>query len=201
MSLIDGVPRARLGRPPVPVVVILPLIALLLLLAWLALFLFLRANESRIVFMTDRTHSSSVPTDATVFHRVEFPTSDGLSLEGIQLGTTAAWPYWILFCPASGMTIHMTEVQEPEPRVRLVGAALRCVMTRWRVVDVLDRRRGTARRRAAPAIAVDDVQNALRAAGPPTYADCRFCYSQILRSSDPQILRLEDPYRSVTGTI
>ena len=121
MSLIDGVPRARLGRPPVPVVVVLPLIALLLLLAWLALFLFLRANESRIVFMTDRTHSPSVPIDATVFHRVQFPTSDGLNLEGIQLGTTAAWPYWILFCSASGMTIHMTEVQEQLRALRSFG--------------------------------------------------------------------------------
>src|SRR6266568_2138150 len=92
MSLIDGAPRARLGSSPMPVVVVLPLIALSLLLAWLALFLFLRANESRIVFMTDRTHSSSVPIDGTAFHRVQFPTSDGLSLEGIQLGTTAAWP-------------------------------------------------------------------------------------------------------------
>ena len=104
-----------------PVVVVLPLIALLLLLAWLALFLFLRTNESRIVFMTDRTHLSSVPIDATVFHRVQFPTSDGLSLEGIQLGTTAAWPYWILFCSASGMTIHMTDVQEQLRALRSFG--------------------------------------------------------------------------------
>jgi len=121
MSLIDGVPRARLGRPPIPVVVVLPLIALLLLLAWLAFFLFLRANESRIVFMTDRTHSSSVPIDGTEFHRVQFSTSDGLSLEGIQLGTTAAWPYWILFCSASGMTIHMTEVREQLRALRSFG--------------------------------------------------------------------------------
>jgi pimeloyl-ACP methyl ester carboxylesterase len=112
-----------------PLVVVLPLIALLPLLAWLALFLFLRANESRIVFMTDRTysfmkgrtHSSSVSIDSTVFHRVQFPTSDGLSLEGIQLGTTAAWPYWILFCSASGMTIHMTEVQEQLRALRSFG--------------------------------------------------------------------------------
>ena len=83
MSLVDGVPRARLGMPPMPLVVVLPLIALLLLLAWLALFLFLHANEWRIVFMTDRTHLLSVPIDGTVFHRVEFPTSDGLTLEGI----------------------------------------------------------------------------------------------------------------------
>ena len=58
-----------------PVVVVWPLTALSLLLVWLALFLFLRANESRIVFMTDRTHSSSVPIDGTAFHRVQFPTS------------------------------------------------------------------------------------------------------------------------------
>ena len=121
MSLIDGVPRARLGRPPVPAVLVVPLIAVLLLLAWLALFLFLRVNESRIVFMTDRTHGSSVPIDGTAFHRVEFPTSDGLSLEGIQLGTTAAWPYWILFCSASGMTIRMTEVQEQLRALRSFG--------------------------------------------------------------------------------
>ena len=107
MGFIDGVPRARLGRPPTPVVVV-PFIAL----AWLALFLFLRANESRIVFMTERTHSPGVRIDGTVFHRVRFPTSDGLRLEGIHLESTAAWPYWILFCPASGTTIHMTEVQE-----------------------------------------------------------------------------------------
>ena len=104
-----------------PVVVLLQLIALSLLLAWLALFLFLRANESRIVFMTDRTHASSVAIDGTAFHRIQFPTSDGLSLEGIQLGTTAVWPYWILFCPASGMTIHMTEVQEQLRALRSFG--------------------------------------------------------------------------------
>jgi len=80
--LIDGVPRARLGRPPG-------------------------------VFMTDRTHSSSVPIEGAGFHRVLFPTSDGLSLEGIQLGTTAAWPYWILFCPASGMTGFGANAGEP----------------------------------------------------------------------------------------
>jgi len=105
----------------VPVVVVLPLIALFLLLAWLAFFLFLRANESRIVFMADRTHSPSVPIDARVFHRVQFPTTDGLSLEGIQIGTTAAWPYWILFCSASGMTIHMTEFQEQLRALRSFG--------------------------------------------------------------------------------
>lgn len=121
MSLIDGVPRARLGIPPMRRVVFLPLIALLSLLAWVALFLFLRANESRIVFMTNRTHSSSVPIDGTVFHRVRFPTSDGLSLEGIQLGTTAAGPYWILFCPASGASIHMTDVQEQLRALRSFG--------------------------------------------------------------------------------
>jgi uncharacterized protein len=107
MGLIDGVPRERLGRPPTPVVV-LPFIAL----TWLALFLFLRANESRIVFGTDRTHSPSLPIDGTTFHRVRFPTSDGLRLEGIQLESAAPWPYWILFCPASGTTIHMPEVQD-----------------------------------------------------------------------------------------
>lgn len=121
MSLIDGVPRARLGRPPVPPVVVWPLIALLLLLAWLALFLFLRTHESRIVFMTDRTHSSSVPIDGTAFHRIQFQTSGGLSLEGIELGTTVEWPYWILFCPASGMTIRMMEVQEQLRALRSFG--------------------------------------------------------------------------------
>jgi uncharacterized protein len=121
MSLIDGVPHARLGRPPLPPGVVLSVIPLLLLLSWLALFLYLRANESRIVFMTGRTHWSSVPVDGTTVHRVQFPTSDGLSLEGIQLGTTAAWPYWILFCSASGMTIHMTEVQEQLRALRSFG--------------------------------------------------------------------------------
>lgn len=110
-----------------PRVVVLPLIALLSLLAWLALFLFLRANESRIVFRTDRTHSfisgfpSSVPIEGAVFHRVQFPTSDGLSLEGIQLGIATASPYWILFCSASGMTIHMTEVQKQLRILRSFG--------------------------------------------------------------------------------
>jgi hypothetical protein len=112
VSLIDGIPRARLGRPPLPGVALVALIGGLALLGWLGLFLLLRANESRMVFMTDRTHFSRVPFDGTVVHRVQFATSDGLSLEGIQLESTAAWPYWMLFCPASGMTIHMTEVQE-----------------------------------------------------------------------------------------
>jgi pimeloyl-ACP methyl ester carboxylesterase len=121
MSLIDGLPRARLGRPPVSVVVILRLIGLVLLLAWFGLFLYLRANESRIVFMATRTHWSSIPIDATAFHRVQFSTSDGLSLEGLQVGTTDPWPYWILFCSASGMTIHMTEVQEQLRTLRSFG--------------------------------------------------------------------------------
>ena len=110
--MIEGVPRARLGRSPLPRIVVLPLIAVVALLAWLALFVYLRANESRIVFMTDRTHVSRVPFDGTAVHRAQFATTDGLSLEGIQLESTAVWPYWILFCPASGMTIHMPEVQE-----------------------------------------------------------------------------------------
>ena len=95
-----------------PVGVTARLAALGLVIAWLALFTFLRANESRIVFMAGRTHFSwNVPRGSS-FHRVEFPTSDGLSLEGIQFGTTEVWPYWILFCSASGTTIRMTEVQE-----------------------------------------------------------------------------------------
>ena len=104
-----------------PVVLVWPLIALLLLLAWLALFLFLRSHESRIVFMADRTHGWSVPIDGQEFRRVQFPTSDGLRLEGIQLGTTAAWPYWMLFCPASGTTIHMTDVQAQLRALRSFG--------------------------------------------------------------------------------
>lgn len=121
MSVIDGVPRARLGTPPVPLVVALPIVALVLLLAWVALFLVLRANESRLVFMTGRTHASSAPIDAKGFQRVHFPTSDGLHLEGLQLETTDAWPYWILFCTASGMSIHMTEVQEQLRALRSFG--------------------------------------------------------------------------------
>ena len=71
--------------------------------------------------MRSRLAAPGAPIDATAFHRVQFPTSDGLSLEGIQLGTTAAWPYWILFCSASGMTIHMTEVQEQLRALRSFG--------------------------------------------------------------------------------
>jgi uncharacterized protein len=106
---------------------VLAFIALLSLLAWLALFLFLRANESRIVFQTIRTHSfisrfpSSGPFDDTVFRRVQLRTRDGLSLEGVQLETTTVSPYWILFCPASGMTIHRTEVQQQLRTLRSFG--------------------------------------------------------------------------------
>jgi uncharacterized protein len=60
-------------------------------------------NESSLVFQTRRSRvRSRVPTEGVV----ELKTTDGIRLEARRLIHGDGSPYWILFCPPSGGTIH-----------------------------------------------------------------------------------------------
>ena len=63
------------------------------------------ANESQLVFQTQRTHFA-VQRPIAFDHLIELRTPDGLRLDALALSHERASAYWILFCPPSAGTIH-----------------------------------------------------------------------------------------------
>lgn len=79
------------------------------LLAWISVLIWssgvacLWTNESSLVFQARRSRfPRPVPGDGLI----ELRTTDGIRLDALSLIHDKASPYWILFCPPSGRTIH-----------------------------------------------------------------------------------------------
>jgi uncharacterized protein len=60
-------------------------------------------NESTLVFQARRSRVRALVSTEGV---VELRTPDGIRLDALRLTHDGASPYWILFCPPSGATIH-----------------------------------------------------------------------------------------------
>lgn len=80
-------------------------LALVGLTMWSGSVACLWANESRLVFQTDRTHFA-IHRPVSVDNLVELRTTEGLRLDAVSLAHANASSYWILFCPPSAGTIH-----------------------------------------------------------------------------------------------
>lgn len=96
--LFDAPPPGRLYalRPTV----VLGLAAVML---WSGSVACLWTNESRLIFQARR---SRFPRPVPGVGLVEIRTSDRIPLDAVSLTHEGASPYWILFCPPSGRTIH-----------------------------------------------------------------------------------------------
>lgn len=103
-------------------------LAVLTAVVWTTAVGFLWANEPRLVFRAYATRGIRYAVDSTLSSGVTFSSSDGLSLEGVtftaaslaqasRIGRTIpaegseGAPYWILFCPGAGNSIHFRRVQ------------------------------------------------------------------------------------------
>jgi pimeloyl-ACP methyl ester carboxylesterase len=80
-------------------------LAFVALTMWTGSVACLWANESQLVFQTERTHFA-VNRPATFDSLLEIRTTDGLRLDAVSLAYEGPSPYWILFCPPSAGTIH-----------------------------------------------------------------------------------------------
>src|SRR5688572_12341602 len=60
-------------------------------------------NESRLIFQARR---SRFPPPVPGKGLIQLTTTDGIRLDAISLTHDRTQPYWILFCPPSGRTIH-----------------------------------------------------------------------------------------------
>ena len=60
-------------------------------------------NETSLVFMARRSHFRALASTEGV---TELTTTDGIRLDAVHLTHDGASPYWILFCPPSGATVH-----------------------------------------------------------------------------------------------
>lgn len=112
-------------------------LAVLTLGAWTAAVGFLWANEPRLVFRAHVTRGIQDPIDHTLFSPVVFTTSDGIELEGATItaapGSTSrllsadsperlhGGPYWMLFCPGAGNSIHFRRVQTQLQQLAEIG--------------------------------------------------------------------------------
>ena len=80
-----------------------------LILAWVGLAIWstsvgcLWTHESYLIF---QTHRSRFPPLVAPEGLVELETTDGIQLDALSLIHESTSPYWILFCPPSGRTIH-----------------------------------------------------------------------------------------------
>jgi pimeloyl-ACP methyl ester carboxylesterase len=94
----DPPPR---GRPlALRATVILAMVGLIL---WSGSVACLWTNESHLVF---RVRRARVPPPVLGNGLIELRTTDGISLDAYSLTHERVSPYWILFCPPSGRTIH-----------------------------------------------------------------------------------------------
>jgi pimeloyl-ACP methyl ester carboxylesterase len=60
-------------------------------------------NESRLIFQAGRSRSRLPAAERGLF---QLTTADGVRLDGLTFAHDGAAPYWILFCPPAGRTIH-----------------------------------------------------------------------------------------------
>jgi hypothetical protein len=60
-------------------------------------------NESRLIFQAGRSRSRLPAAEKNLF---QLTTSDGIRLDALAFAHEGAAPYWILFCPPAGRTIH-----------------------------------------------------------------------------------------------
>ena len=75
--------------------------------AWIASVAVLWASESSLVFDTSQSRQFTAPLDRRIFQPVALRASDELTLEGVALTHDhGAAPYWVLFCPAAGTSLH-----------------------------------------------------------------------------------------------
>ena len=79
---------------------ILPLIAVMI---WSGSVVCLWTNESRLIFQAGRSRSWLPAAEKNLF---QLTTSDGIRLDALAFTHDGAAPYWILFCPPAGRTIH-----------------------------------------------------------------------------------------------
>jgi pimeloyl-ACP methyl ester carboxylesterase len=73
------------------------------LLLWSGSVACLWTNESSLVFQARRSRLRGLVSTADV---IELRTADGIRLDALRLIHDSASPYWILFCPPSGATVH-----------------------------------------------------------------------------------------------
>lgn len=78
-------------------------LALVTVTVWSGSVACLWTTESTLVFQARRSHFRTLISTEGV---VEIRTSDGIRLDALRLSHDNASPYWILFCPPSGATIH-----------------------------------------------------------------------------------------------
>jgi hypothetical protein len=96
--MFDSPPRGRsLALRPGAIV------AFVGLMMWSTSVACLWTNESYYVFQARR---SRFPQPIPGQGLVELRTTDGIRLDSLVLAHEAASPFWILFCPPSGRTIH-----------------------------------------------------------------------------------------------
>jgi len=93
-------PPSRRQAAAVRPSVILALVAVTL---WSASAACLWTNESSLIFQARRSRFRTLVSTEGV---VALETSDGIRLDALRLTHDSASPYWILFCPPSGATIH-----------------------------------------------------------------------------------------------
>jgi pimeloyl-ACP methyl ester carboxylesterase len=79
---------------------LLPLIAVMM---WSGSVACLWTNESRLIFQAGRSRSRLPAAEKNLF---QLTTSDGIRLDALAFTHDTAAPYWILFCPPAGRTIH-----------------------------------------------------------------------------------------------
>jgi len=95
-----------------------------LVLAWVGLAMWstsvgcLWTHESYFIF---QTHRSRFPPPGTGKGLVELETTDGIQLDALSLIHESASPYWILFCPPSGRTIHGRDVRRQLESLHAAG--------------------------------------------------------------------------------
>jgi pimeloyl-ACP methyl ester carboxylesterase len=79
---------------------------------WCIAVLGLWIAEPQLVFMTGLSRSYTAPFDPAIFQVVTFPSTDGLTLNGVVLRHDAARDrYWILFCPPAGASTRVQRIQ------------------------------------------------------------------------------------------
>jgi uncharacterized protein len=111
-------PAFSTGRLALRVAAVLCTLAVLF---WSAVTGLLWASESRLVFNAAMTRAYPQPLDPTLFTTVHFRNDAGIDLEAAILRAPGEDPYWVLFCPPSGRSIHNPRLQADLLQLRHFG--------------------------------------------------------------------------------